>query len=73
VARALHFQGHLPIDFWGECVLTAAYLRNQTPSTILNGKTPYEAPYSHPPSYENVKVFGSLCYAHNQGPKGDNC
>lgn len=71
IARALRFQSNLPISFWGECVLTAGYLINRTPTPLLDGKTPYEMLNGQPPSYEHLKVFGSLCYAHNQGRKGD--
>ena len=49
VARALRFQGSLPIDFWGECVLGACYLINRTPSRILNFKSPYEILYGVAP------------------------
>ncbi|GJT43032.1 retrovirus-related pol polyprotein from transposon TNT 1-94 [Tanacetum coccineum] len=71
VARALRFQANLPIDFWGECVLTAGYLINRTPSMVLKGKTPYELLDGKPPSYDNFRVFGCLCYVHNQTRHGD--
>ncbi|GAA0152483.1 transmembrane signal receptor [Lithospermum erythrorhizon] len=63
VARTLMFQGHLSTKFGGECLLGACYLINRTPSRILHFKSPYEILYGSPPSYDNLRVFGCLCYA----------
>ncbi|KAL9228263.1 hypothetical protein vseg_003863 [Gypsophila vaccaria] len=79
-ARALRFQGNLPFEFWGECVVTAAYLINRTPTHVLNGQTPYELLYGERPILDSIRVFGSLCYVHNKerpkdkfGEKGRRC
>ncbi|RZC74234.1 hypothetical protein C5167_049711 [Papaver somniferum] len=69
--RALRFQANLPIKFWGECALTAAYLINRTPTPILNNKIPYEIMFGKLPPYDQLKVFGCLCYVHNQNSNGD--
>ncbi|XP_074308836.1 uncharacterized protein LOC141643537 [Silene latifolia] len=71
VARALRFQAALPIQFWGECAFAAAHLINRTPSVLLGGITPYEVLFNSPPPFDRLKVFGSLCYAHNQRAKSD--
>lgn len=65
-ARALRFAGHLPLQFWGECVLTTAYLINRTPTPLLHNKTPYEILYHKQPNLTNLWVLGCLCYAHNK-------
>ncbi|XP_074284250.1 uncharacterized protein LOC141608805 [Silene latifolia] len=71
VARALRFQAGLPIRFWGESAMAAAFIINRTPSVLLGGTTPYEVLFHSPPNFNILRNFGSLCYAHNQRAKGD--
>lgn len=70
-ARATRFQANIPKRFWGECILTTAYIINQLPSKIFKNKTPYELIWNTKPQYDHMKIFGCVSYFKNTNTKGD--
>lgn len=72
VSRSLLFQSSLLRRFWGEAVLNAVFMVYRTPYSILNGKTPFESIYKRLPVFDNIMVFGCLCFATKLN-NNDNC
>ncbi|KAM0026082.1 putative RNA-directed DNA polymerase [Helianthus debilis subsp. tardiflorus] len=70
-ARALRFGANIPKRFWGECILTAAYVINRLPSKAIKNKTPFEIIWNEKPDYDFLKVYGCLAYFKNTDTKGD--
>ena len=59
----LRFQSHLPITFWGECILTTIHIINRLPTLLLHKKTSFEILYKKPPDYSRMRVFGCITFA----------
>lgn len=44
-ARTLLVNANVPLKFWGDDVLTAGYLINRMPSSVLNNQVPHSLLY----------------------------
>jgi len=76
----LMFHSNMPLHLWVDSFSTACYLINHLSSPILDGKSPYETLYSHPPSYSMLRTFGCLCFPflrdympHKLSPRSLSC
>ena len=63
-ARSMLYYTKMPLKFWAESVNTAVYLHNQSPTSALKDKTPFESWFGKKPNVSNLKIFGSVCFVH---------
>jgi hypothetical protein len=54
----------LELEFWGEAVNTAVYIKNQCPTKALDSKTPQEAWSGRKPDAFHLKAFSCKAFAH---------
>ncbi|RVW72341.1 Retrovirus-related Pol polyprotein from transposon TNT 1-94 [Vitis vinifera] len=72
IARTLLHHSHVPFHFWGDAVLTACYLINRMPSSILHDQIPHSLIFPTQPLYFIPPcVFGYTCFAHTLTPGHD--
>ena len=83
VTRAIMIERNVPKIFWGDAILTAAYLINRMPSKVLNFSTPIQKlleTYPNSPLIHTLppKTFGCVVFVHKQvksklDPRADKC
>ena len=63
MVRSMISDSGLSKDFWAECLATAAYIKNRSPSAALVNKTPFEMYFGTKPSVKNFRIFGCEAFA----------
>uniref|UniRef100_A0A2N9I383 Reverse transcriptase Ty1/copia-type domain-containing protein n=1 Tax=Fagus sylvatica TaxID=28930 RepID=A0A2N9I383_FAGSY len=70
IVRSMMAQANLPISFWGDALLTAAYILNRVPSQSVSS-TPYELWKGEKPNLEHLHPWGSAGYVmYGEHPNG---
>ncbi|KAK4404213.1 Retrovirus-related Pol polyprotein from transposon TNT 1-94 [Sesamum angolense] len=67
--RCMLISSGLPKSFWGEALVTAAYLINRSPSVPLNGKIPESMWTGHVIDISSLRVFGCFAFVHQSVDK----
>jgi hypothetical protein len=61
-ARAIMADNKFPPKLWGECLLTSAYIKDQTPTHSLKDKTPFEVYYGKKPDVSHLREIGCKAF-----------
>ncbi|KAJ9671998.1 hypothetical protein PVL29_025581 [Vitis rotundifolia] len=71
-ARTILLHSNVPFRFWGDAVLTACYLINRMPSSVLHDQIPHSLLFPDQPLYFlPPRVFGCICFVHILTPGQD--
>ncbi|RVW32132.1 Retrovirus-related Pol polyprotein from transposon TNT 1-94 [Vitis vinifera] len=71
-ARTILLHSNVPFRFWGDAVLTACYLINRMPSSVLHDQIPHSLLFPNQPLYFlPPRVFGCTCFVHILTPRQD--
>lgn len=62
IGLALLANASMPLEFWDEAFLTASFLINRLPLSVLNFVTPLEKLFSTKPDYSLLRTFGCACW-----------
>ena len=60
--HTLLFHANVPPRFWPDALSTASLLVNIRPSRARGNFAPHHLLFGSPPSYDDLRVFGCLCY-----------
>jgi len=70
--RTLLLHSNVPFRFGGDAVLTACYLINRMPSSVLGNQVPHSVLFPNTPLHSLPPcVFGSTCFVHDLSPDLD--
>ena len=79
MVRSIMAQANLPISYWGDALLTAAFIFNHVSSKSVTS-TPYELWTKRKPCLSILRPCGLVAYIYNDsyrygklGPKGKKC
>lgn len=59
---ALMHSEQIPLRLWAETMSTVVYLKNRSPSVVLNDRTPYEALKGRSPNLDHLRVVGCAAW-----------
>ena len=69
VARSLLFEMKIDKSLWADAVMTACYLINRMPSSVLKGATPHSFLFPSEPLFHlPPRIFGCVCYIRDHRP-----
>ncbi|MBW0481380.1 hypothetical protein O181_021095 [Austropuccinia psidii MF-1] len=64
VGRTLLWSSKLPHTFWGFVFIWAAFILNEIPNSLTNGKTPSEILFRRSTGIHRLRIFGETAFVH---------